>query len=334
MRIATAVGLLWSVALVTSGMVWNYGMTTVVTLAKTNPAQAQQVWQAIEPVSLALGGAGGEILGGLWVLLVSVVALRGGALPKLLGWFGVVIGVVGLVSLGAAAARGRHRVRPAADRVVRVGRRDTGAHEGDRGRARPRRERRCRAGGASRGRAAFGTGRPGSRVVRSSACSPRVARQPLSRRDTGLNTNERTTETRSMQTRLSTLWVFIMFNMVFADILSFMYPGGLKEVLTGYAGGVQITPAFLLGAAVVTEIPIAMIVLSRILKQRANRWANIVAGVITIVYVVGGGPLNQIHYIFFAAVEVAAALLIIRYAWTWREPETATIPAVRAVVER
>ncbi len=149
-----------------------------------------------------------------------------------------------------------------------------------------------------------------------------------------MNTNERTTETRSMQTRLSTLWVFIMFNMVFADILSFMYPGGLKEVLTGYAGGVQITPAFLLGAAVVTEIPIAMIVLSRILKQRANRWANIVAGVITIVYVVGGGPLNQIHYIFFAAVEVAAALLIIRYAWTWREPETATIPAVRAVVER
>jgi hypothetical protein len=99
MRVATAVGLLWSVALVTSGMVWNYGMTTIVALAKTDPAQAQLAWQAIEPVSSALGGAGGEILGGLWILLVSVVALRGGALPKLLGWFGIVFGVAGLVSV-------------------------------------------------------------------------------------------------------------------------------------------------------------------------------------------------------------------------------------------
>jgi len=99
MRAATAVGLLWSVALVTSGMVWNYGMTTVVALAKTNPTQAQMVWQSIEPVSSALGGAGGEILGGLWILLLSVVALRSSALPKLLGWFGAIIGVAGLASV-------------------------------------------------------------------------------------------------------------------------------------------------------------------------------------------------------------------------------------------
>ena len=136
-----------------------------------------------------------------------------------------------------------------------------------------------------------------------------------------MNTNERTAGMPSMPARLSLLWVFIMFNMVFADILSFMYPGALKEVLTGYAGGVHVTPGFLLGAAVVTEIPIAMIVLSRVLKHGVNRWANIVAGVITIAYVIGGGSLNQIHYIFFAAMEVACALLIVWYAWKWRNPE-------------
>ena len=153
-----------------------------------------------------------------------------------------------------------------------------------------------------------------------------------------MNTNERTAGMPSMQARLSTLWIFIMFNMVFADIFSFMYPGFLKELMTGYAGGVHITPGFLLGAAVVTEIPIAMIVLSRVLKHRANRWANIVAGVITIAYVLGGGALSQLHYIFFAAMEVACALLIIWYAWKWRDPDTstipATIPAVGADVER
>lgn len=98
-RIATAVGLLWSFALVTSGMVWNYGMTTVAALVKADPTQAQLVWQSLEPVSEALGGAGGELLGGLWVLLVSWVALRSGALPKALGWLGVVIGMTGLISV-------------------------------------------------------------------------------------------------------------------------------------------------------------------------------------------------------------------------------------------
>jgi hypothetical protein len=136
-----------------------------------------------------------------------------------------------------------------------------------------------------------------------------------------MNPDERTAGMPGMPARLSLLWIFIMFNMVFADILSFMYPGALKEVLTGYAGGVHVTPGFLLAAAVVTEIPIAMIVLSRVLKHGANRWANIGAAVITIAYVIGGGSLDQIHYLFFAGMEVAGALLIIWYAWKWRDPE-------------
>jgi len=136
-----------------------------------------------------------------------------------------------------------------------------------------------------------------------------------------MSTNEPTAGTPSLPgtpARLSLLWIVIMFNMVFADILSFMYPGAMKEVLTGYAGGIHVTPGFLLGAAVLTEIPIAMILLCRVLKHGANRWANIVAGVITIAYVIGGGSLNQIHYLFFAAIEVACALLIIWYAWKWQ----------------
>ncbi len=99
MRIATAVGLLWSFALVTSGMVFNYGMTTIVSLADTDLTQARVAWQAIEPVAQGLGGAGGEILGGVWVLLVSWVALRSGALSKVLGWLGIAVGTMGLISI-------------------------------------------------------------------------------------------------------------------------------------------------------------------------------------------------------------------------------------------
>jgi hypothetical protein len=98
-RAATGVGLLWSVVLVASGLVFTYGITTINQLAATDPAQAASVWQAVEPVALALGGAGGELLGGLWVLLISVVVLRTGGLPRALGWFGAAVGVVGLTSV-------------------------------------------------------------------------------------------------------------------------------------------------------------------------------------------------------------------------------------------
>lgn len=50
--------------------------------------------------------------------------------------------------------------------------------------------------------------------------------------------------------KLSTLWILVMFNMVFVDILSFMNPGFLKELMTGYAGEIQITQGLLLGFAI------------------------------------------------------------------------------------
>ena len=135
-----------------------------------------------------------------------------------------------------------------------------------------------------------------------------------------MNTNKTTAGIEDVKVKLSTFWVFVMFNMLAADIFSFMYPGLLKEVMTRYAGEIQITPGFLLVAAVMMEIPIAMIFLSRVLKYSVNRWANIVAGVITIAYVIGGGSTTP-HYIFLATMEVACMLLIIWYAWKWRNPE-------------
>lgn len=99
MRVATAVGLLWSFVLVASGMVFNYGMSTIVGLAQTDLAQARVAWQAIEPIAQGLGGAGGEVLGGVWVLLVSWVALRSGALSKALSWLGITVGAMGLISI-------------------------------------------------------------------------------------------------------------------------------------------------------------------------------------------------------------------------------------------
>ncbi len=98
-QIATAVGLIWAVMLGASGLIFNAGVAAVVGLHGTNPVQAVSAWQALEPVAQGLGGSGGELLGGLWVLLVSLAALRTARLPKVLNWLGVAIGAAGVLSV-------------------------------------------------------------------------------------------------------------------------------------------------------------------------------------------------------------------------------------------
>ncbi|MBI4938433.1 MAG: hypothetical protein HY846_09525 [Nitrosomonadales bacterium] len=77
----------------------------------------------------------------------------------------------------------------------------------------------------------------------------------------------------------------------------------------------------LLMFSILLEIPIAMIVLSRLLSYRANRFANILAGVITILWVIGGGNAS-VSYVFFATIEVVGMAYIIWCAWKWVESKT------------
>jgi Family of unknown function (DUF6326) len=128
------------------------------------------------------------------------------------------------------------------------------------------------------------------------------------------------TEVVGIRARLSAAWVFVMLNMIFADILSFMSPGVLTQILAGTADGLQITPGFLLVAAVVAEVPIAMVLLSLLLPQRIARWANIAAVVVTVTFVLGMGSATP-HYVFIAAAETLGCLAIAWWSWTWRPAE-------------
>jgi len=123
-------------------------------------------------------------------------------------------------------------------------------------------------------------------------------------------------------TRISTLWIVVMINMAFADIVGFLAPAA--GPVSG-PGGVQITPGLLFVFAMLLEIPIAMILASRILKPKANRWANTAAAVITSVFVVGGGSMELPYYAFFATVEVACMALIIWSVWSKRGSATVAL---------
>ncbi|MBE9044602.1 hypothetical protein IQ255_09330 [Pleurocapsales cyanobacterium LEGE 10410] len=116
---------------------------------------------------------------------------------------------------------------------------------------------------------------------------------------------------------LSTLWIFVLFNMIFRDLHEFGRPGFLEEIMTGVVNGVQITEGLMLIGGIMAEIPISMVLLSRVLKYRVNRWANIIAGAITIAMIINNG-VKDLDDIFFAAIEIVALSVVIWCAWKWR----------------
>ena len=71
----------------------------MIALYGTDPAQAALTWQGVESVANGLDNANGEILGGLWTLMVSLVALRAGELLRSLNILDLLVGVVGILSL-------------------------------------------------------------------------------------------------------------------------------------------------------------------------------------------------------------------------------------------
>ena len=99
MQVATVIGIIWAGSLIASGMVANAGIAPVVALYAKDPVQAALTWQGIETMASGLGNGNGEILGGLWALMVSLAALRSGGLPKGLNILGVLVGVVGISTI-------------------------------------------------------------------------------------------------------------------------------------------------------------------------------------------------------------------------------------------
>jgi len=134
------------------------------------------------------------------------------------------------------------------------------------------------------------------------------------------------TETKDRKIILSTLWIFVTLNYLYCDVLGLMDSGLLKQYLTGNVNGLEINETFLLTGAILMEIPIAMVLLSRILTYRANRWANIIAGsiktVVMILSMLAGKP--TLYYLFFGIIEIVCTTFIVWYAWKWKNHEDIT----------
>tara|TARA_Y100000816_G_C25702579_1_gene371144 strand:- start:94 stop:408 length:315 start_codon:yes stop_codon:yes gene_type:complete len=104
-------------------------------------------------------------------------------------------------------------------------------------------------------------------------------------------------------------------------VFTLFYSESLKQLITGEMGGMEINQEFLLAFSFLMELPMVMIVLSRILSYRSNRMANIV--VASIMTIVQSATLftadNTLHYIFFSTIEISTTGFILYTAWQWNE---------------
>lgn len=97
-QVATAFGLIWSTLVIASGMLILINLGTVVDVYAQDVVQAELVWQTLSSVENGLGG-GIEIVGGIWILLLSWAALQSKALPTALNSLGVIIGLAGILTI-------------------------------------------------------------------------------------------------------------------------------------------------------------------------------------------------------------------------------------------
>lgn len=114
---------------------------------------------------------------------------------------------------------------------------------------------------------------------------------------------------------LSHLWLFILLNIIFRDIHQFANVSFLTELTSGTVNGTVIIERLTLLGGVLAEIPILMVILSRVLPNKLNKWFNIIAGSITMIVFLTALPHADLDDYFHFGFETAAFVWIFQIAW-------------------
>ncbi len=125
---------------------------------------------------------------------------------------------------------------------------------------------------------------------------------------------------------LSTLWLFILLNIIFRDIHQFVLASHLEMLLTGYYNGIEITEELMLLGGVLVQVPIAMVLFSLLLPRRIGRPVTLLAAIITMGTLLSSAP-TDLDDTFHLVIELAALAAILWTAWTWTNLERAAAQA-------
>jgi len=97
-QLAAIFGVIWVCIVIASCMIANIGLNTVIALSLNEPEQAMTIWLTINAIVEGLDG-GNEVVGGLWVVLLSIAALKINEFSRLFNYFGIFVGFTGIATI-------------------------------------------------------------------------------------------------------------------------------------------------------------------------------------------------------------------------------------------
>ena len=97
-KVGSVFGVVWVVLVIASGMLASIGLTHSISLMETSAEKAFDMWRMISVLIESLGG-GNELVGGLWVLMLSLAALKAKVFSRGLNYLGLVVGISGIATV-------------------------------------------------------------------------------------------------------------------------------------------------------------------------------------------------------------------------------------------
>jgi hypothetical protein len=120
--------------------------------------------------------------------------------------------------------------------------------------------------------------------------------------------------------RISVLWIFMAVAMSAHGVLAFMEPGAMEQI-----GEMQMGAGMLLFMALFWWVPLVMAVLSVTLKDLANRWTNMILGIVftalNIFHLIEHLAQPSAHQILIIGSTVVVTALIFWHALKWPKQE-------------
>jgi len=102
-------------------------------------------------------------------------------------------------------------------------------------------------------------------------------------------------------------------------IVMLMEPGVIADIMKGEMEGEKIGPELLLLIAIIVLVPLIMAFMSLTLKNRTNRWANIIVGIVFVVLqllALGDAVARSSAWMTLMDFsKLVAPALIVWYAW-------------------
>ena len=125
--------------------------------------------------------------------------------------------------------------------------------------------------------------------------------------------------------KLAVLWLFFFCSMIIVPILELYIPGFIEDIIAGALGGEKEITGMILLIAILTLIPPLMAVLSVTLKDKVNRWTNIILGIVwAVLSLIAIGEYLMMQTAVYAglilvgAMELTIAVFITWTAYKWK----------------